>query len=147
MKPLIFVLGLALGNLLLLLEPGQTINLEKESAEKGLARHRQRIDVLDKEIISLLNERARIALEIGRIRKRANISPSSASDRRQEVLRNVMSNSVAPLSPEAARRIYRRIIGEMVSIQTLDRSSKVPEGELGRERCPLRSFRANEAGQ
>ena len=57
MKPLIFVIGLALGNLLLLLVPGQTINLNKDSAEKALARHRQRIDVLDKQIISLLNER------------------------------------------------------------------------------------------
>jgi chorismate mutase len=135
MKPLIFVLGLALGNLLLLLVPGQTINLTKESAEKTVARHRQRIDVLDKQIISLLNERARIALEIGRIRKGANIPPSSALDRQQEVLRNVMSNSVAPLSPEAARRIYERIIGEMVSIQTLDRSNEGDgRREFGRER-------------
>jgi chorismate mutase len=134
MKPLIFVLGLALGNLLLLLVPGQTINLNKESAEKALVQHRQRIDVLDKQIISLLNERARIALDIGRIRKRESI-PSSALGRQQEVLRNVMSNSVAPLSPQAARRIYERIIGEMVVIQTLDRSDEgAGRRELGRER-------------
>jgi chorismate mutase len=134
MKPITLFTGLALGNLLLLLVPGQTINLNKES-EKALARHRQRIDVLDKQIISLLNERARIALEIGRIRKGANIPPSSALDRQQEVLRNVMSNSVAPLSPQAARRIYERIIGEMVVIQTLDRSDEgAGRRELGRER-------------
>ena len=124
MKPLIFVIGLALGNLLLLLVPGQTINLNKESAEKALVRHPQRIDVLDKQIISLLNERARIALDIGRIRKRESIPPSSALGRQEEVLRNVMANSVAPLSPEAAKRIYERIISEMVAIQTLDRTSQ-----------------------
>ena len=124
MKLRMFVIGLALGNLLLLLVPSQTISLNKESAEKALARHRQRIDLLDKQIISLLNERARIALDIGRIRKRESIPPSSALGRQEEVLRNVMANSVAPLSPEAAKRIYERIISEMVAIQTLDRTSQ-----------------------
>ena len=135
MKPLIFVIGLALGNLLLLLVPSQTINLNKDSAEKALARHRQRIDVLDKQIISLLNERARIALDIGRIRKRESIPPSSALGRQEEVLRNVMANSVAPLSPQAARRIYERIIGEMVSIQALDETEEsAGRSELERKR-------------
>jgi len=135
MKLRMFVIGLALGNLLLLLVPSQTISLNKESAEKALARQRQRIDLLDKQIISLLNERARIALDIGRIRKRETIPPSSALGRQEEVLRNVMANSVAPLSPEAARRIYERIIGEMVSIQALDRSNEgAGRSELGRER-------------
>jgi len=46
-----------------------------------------------------------------------------------------MANSVAPLSPEAARRIYERIIGEMVSIQALDRSNEdAGRSELVRER-------------
>jgi len=124
MKLRVFVIGLALGNLLILLVPSQTISLNKESAEKVLARQRQRIDLLDKQIISLLNERARIALDIGRIRKRESIPPSSALGRQEEVLRNVMANSVAPLSPEAAKRIYERIISEMVAIQTLDRTSQ-----------------------
>ena len=128
MKPLIFVIGLALGNLLLLLVPGQTINLNKESAEKALVRHRQRIDVLDKQIISLLNERARIALDIGRIRKRESIPPSSALGRQEEVLRNVMANSVAPLSPEAARRIYERIIGGWFQFRPSTDPTKVPGG-------------------
>ena len=83
MKLRMFVIGLALGNLLLLLVPSQTISLNKESAEKALARHRQRIDLLDKQIISLLNERARIALDIGRIRKRESIAPSSALGRQE----------------------------------------------------------------
>ena len=135
MKLRMFVIGLALGNLLLLLVPSQTISLNKESAEKALARQRQRIDLLDKQIISLLNERARIALDIGRIRKRESIPPSSALGRQEEVLRNVMANSVAPLSPQAARRIYERIIGEMVSIQALDETEEsAGRSELERKR-------------
>jgi len=122
MKQLKFVMMLTLGNLLLV--PGQVINLNKESAEKALTRHRQRIDELDQQIVSLLNERAHLALEIGRIRKREKMPPSSAQGRQQEVLRNAMANSTTPLSPEAARRIYERIIAEMVAIQTLDKASQ-----------------------
>ena len=122
MKQRLFVTVLAMSNLLL--APGQTINLSQARVEKALAPHRQRIDVLDKQIVSLLNERARIALEIGRIRHREGIPPSSARGREEEVVRNAMANSVAPLSPEAAKRIYERIISEMVAIQTLDRTSR-----------------------
>jgi len=121
MKKLLVTL-LAMGNLLL--APGQTMNFNKEPAEKALARHRQQIDVLDKQIVSLLNERARFAKEIGRIRQQEKIPPSSARGRQEEVLRNAMANSAAPLRPVAARRIYERIIEEMVAIQALDRTSQ-----------------------
>ena len=122
MKQHLLVTVLAMSNLLQ--TPGQTGNLHQERVEKALAQHRQRIDVLDKQIVSLLNERARIALEIGRIRHREGIPPSSARGREDEVVRNAMANSVAPLSPEAAKRIYERIISEMVAIQSLDRKSQ-----------------------
>ena len=133
MKQLMFVMVLTLGNLLLV--PGQVINLYKESAEKALTRHRHRIDDLDQQIVSLLNERARLALEIGRIRKREKMPPSSAQGRQEEVLRNAMANSIAPLTPEAARRIYERIIAEMVAIQALDRASQ-GAGRTDPQRAP-----------
>jgi len=122
MKRPLFVTMLALSNLLL--APGQTINVNKARIEEALARHRQKVDVLDRQIVSLLNERARIALEIGRIRQRERIPPSSARGREEEVVRNAMVQSVAPLSPEAAKRIYERIISEMVAIQTADRNAQ-----------------------
>lgn len=87
---------------------------------QAIAQYRKRIDALDKQVITLLNERAQIAQEIGRLRQRANIPPASAKSREEEVLRNAMAHSQAPLSPEAARRIYERIIAEMVAIQTAD---------------------------
>ena len=90
------------------------------SSENALVEYRKRIDAIDKEILSLLNERAKIALEIGRMRQRENIPAASAKEREEQVLRNVMSHSAAPLSPGAARRIYERIIAEMVEIQRLD---------------------------
>ena len=126
MKQLLLVLFLVSGHLLA--ASGQAMNSHRESDEKALVRHRQRIDALDKQIVGLLNERARLALDIGRIRRREKIPPSSARSREEEVLRNAMSNSVAPLSPETSRRIYERIIAEMVAIQTHDRTSQRTEG-------------------
>ncbi len=102
------------------LTAGQTIQEQPNATAKEMAQHRKRIDAIDQQIISLLNERAKIALEIGRIRQRENIPPSSAKGREEEVLRNAMKQSEAPLSPEAARRIYERIIAEMVELQRLD---------------------------
>jgi chorismate mutase len=101
----------------------QTVNKE-DSSEKALVEYRKRIDAIDKEIVSLLNKRAKIALEIGRFRQRENIAAASAKGREEEVLRTTMAHSAAPLSPEAARRIYERIIAEMVEIQRLDREKQ-----------------------
>ena len=84
MKHYLFATVLAMSNLLL--APGQTINLNKADMEKAVASHRERIDVLDRQIVSLLNERARIALEIGRIRHREGTPLSSARSREDEVL-------------------------------------------------------------
>lgn len=90
------------------------------AASQAIAKHRKRIDAIDKQVISLLNERARMALEIGRIRQQANIPPASAKSREEEVLRRAMAHSQPPLTPEAARRIYERIIAEMVRLQAND---------------------------
>jgi chorismate mutase len=111
----IFILALAASSL-----TSAQISLPKPAADKALAQQRKRIDAIDKSIIKLLNERARIALEIGRVRQRANIPPASAQGRQEEVLRNVMAQSVLPLSPTAARRIYECIIAEMVELQRQD---------------------------
>jgi chorismate mutase len=89
-------------------------------AQQEIAQRRERIDAIDKEIITLLNERAALALEIGRIRQRANIPPASARPREEEVLRKAEANSRSPLTPAAARRIYELIIAEMVQLQKLD---------------------------
>lgn len=52
MKQQLLVTVLAMSNLLQ--TPGQTSNPHKVGVEKALAQHRQRIDVLDKQIVSLL---------------------------------------------------------------------------------------------
>jgi len=77
---------------------------------------RERIDALDRIIIHLLNERAICAAAIGDIKKKLGI-PVYVPSREEEVLRNVVKHNPGPLSHEAVRRLYERIIDETRSLE------------------------------
>ena len=72
---------------------------------------REKIDVINGELVELLSERARCALEAGKI-KRANKQPIYAPERETAVLRQLESLNKGPLSNEAVQRIFRQIIDE-----------------------------------
>lgn len=72
---------------------------------------RKRIDELDERLVELLNERAKAALAIGRV-KRGMQTPIYDPNRERQVLKYVMSHSNGPLSDAAIRRIFERIIDE-----------------------------------
>ncbi len=81
-----------------------------------LAACRARIDAIDLALVALLNERAACAAEIGRIKHDAGI-PVYAPRREEEVLRNVTSANAGPLSPEAVRHLFERVIDETRSLE------------------------------
>jgi chorismate mutase len=81
-----------------------------------LAECRKQIDVLDVKILALLNERTRVVEEIGRIKQNLSL-PIYEPKREDEVFRNVTFHNGGPLSPEAVKRVFERIIDEMRSIQ------------------------------
>jgi len=83
---------------------GQMANQKANSTQKALAEYRKDIDTLDRQIVSLLNKRAAIALEIGQIRQRDGTPPSSAQGRAEEVVRNAMDSSKE--SPRLARKDF-----------------------------------------
>ncbi len=72
---------------------------------------RNRIDELDERLVELLNERAKAALAIGRV-KRGMQTPIYDPDRERQVLEHVMSHGNGPLSDAAIRRLFERIIDE-----------------------------------
>jgi chorismate mutase/prephenate dehydratase len=78
-----------------------------ESAE--LRRLRRRIDALDRRIVSLLNERARLALDVGAA-KAANGQPVRDADREREVLLRVTMGNDGPLPQAELLALYRRLI-------------------------------------
>ena len=81
-----------------------------------LAECRHQIDAVDLKLLVLLNERTRIVEEIGRIKQDLSL-PIYEPKREDQVFHNVTSNNRGPLSAEALKRIFGRIIDEMRNIQ------------------------------
>ena len=81
-----------------------------------LAECRRQIDLVDRQILALLNERTEIVEEIGRIKQKLSL-PIYEPKREDEVFHNVTSQNPGPLSAEALKRIFERIIDEMRTIQ------------------------------
>jgi len=81
-----------------------------------LADCRRQIDAVDVKIVQLLNERTQIVHEIGRIKKQFSL-PIYEPKREDQVFENVTSHNPGPLTGEALKRIFERIIDEMRTIQ------------------------------
>ncbi|MBP9212112.1 MAG: chorismate mutase [Bacteroidetes bacterium] len=72
---------------------------------------RNKIDEIDQRLVELLNERARYADEIGKIKERLGMEAYSPK-REKEVLDNIMKHNSGPLNDLALRRLFERIIDE-----------------------------------
>jgi chorismate mutase-like protein len=73
---------------------------------------RDDIDRVDEVLVRLLNERARVACEIGRLKKELGIDVYQP-EREKQVLAHVRGIAVeGPLGSEAIARLFERIIDE-----------------------------------
>jgi chorismate mutase/prephenate dehydratase len=71
-----------------------------------LGRLRQAIDALDDRILALLNERARLAQEIGHLKNGHVYRP----EREAQVIRRLQAVNAGPLPAEAVERLFREIM-------------------------------------
>src|SRR5215831_13894831 len=78
---------------------------------------RSRINDLDRELLRLLNERARIALKVGESKKEAGVSVCDHT-REREVIERMCATNEGPLDDRAIIELYRAIIHESRRIQT-----------------------------
>ena len=92
--------------------------MTREAAIKALADCRERIDTIDRRLLALLNERTRIVEQIGQIKQECKM-PVYEPKREEEVLGNIAAHNAGPMAPEAAQRIFERIIDEMRTLQRL----------------------------
>jgi chorismate mutase len=86
----------------------------KPSTRNGvqpLQRRRSEIDRLDNELLRLLNQRARIACELGAIKIESGL-PAYDGRRERQVLARMCAENEGPLGPESVANIFRRIILE-----------------------------------
>ncbi|MGA2512587.1 MAG: chorismate mutase [Candidatus Limnocylindrales bacterium] len=70
---------------------------------------RSEIDLLDREIVRLLNRRARLGLEAGKAKKRLG-RPVTDPDREREVLVRVGMANEGPLPQDSLLALYRQLI-------------------------------------
>ena len=96
-----------------------------EDARQKLEEYRVVIDQIDRRIVALLNERTQIVECIGRV-KRESQMPVYEPRREDQVFANIAAANQGPISHEAVRRIFERIIDEMRGIQR----ARMQDGEV-----------------
>ena len=72
---------------------------------------RKKIDEIDRGLVRLLNERARCAVEIAKIKRRNGLPPQEPN-REQEVLRQAFEANEGPLPDQAVQRVLEKIVEE-----------------------------------
>lgn len=97
--------------------------MNKDEALKLLKVCRVNIDDIDCQLVELLNRRTRIVEDIGRAKEAAGL-PIYEPNREEDVYRNVFAHNKGPLTAEALRGIYERIIDEMRSLQKMRLANK-----------------------
>jgi chorismate mutase len=89
-----------------------------DEARGKIEEFRVLVDEVDRRIVALLNERTRVVEDIGCVKREARL-PIYEPKREDQVFANVSEVNHGPLSEEAVRRIFERIIDEMRTIQRL----------------------------
>jgi len=77
---------------------------------------RAAIDVVDRQLLQLLNIRAKLACELARVKRETGMDIVD-SDREQQVLALVRKNNAGPFDHDAITRIFESIIHEARRVQ------------------------------
>ena len=77
---------------------------------------RSRIDEIDSKLVRLLNDRTKLVLEIGKIKK-ASGGEIYAPDREEAVLAGVVTKNTGPLTNDSLRAIYREVMSSALFLE------------------------------
>ncbi len=77
---------------------------------------RQQIDSLDSQIVELLNERAGVVVDIGKLKQQTN-APIYAPDREKIVLQKVRSLNKGPLPDRCLEAVYRELMSGSFALE------------------------------
>ncbi|HXW61373.1 MAG TPA: chorismate mutase [Candidatus Acidoferrales bacterium] len=78
---------------------------------------RRKIDAIDTAMLHLLNLRAELSLEVGRMKSEAGV-PLRAPEREQEILTRMKQANPGPLDGQTIGKIYQLILDESIRTQT-----------------------------
>lgn len=95
---------------------------------EGLAPLRVQIDAIDQQLLSLLNQRAKVAEQVGEI-KRAEGSPFFRPDRVAQVIAKIQSANQGPLQNQHVGAIWREIMSACLALEAPQRVAVLgPQG-------------------
>jgi chorismate mutase/prephenate dehydratase len=84
--------------------------------QNSLESLRARIDAMDERIVELLNERARVVVDIGKLKQQTN-APIYAPDREKVVLAKVRSLNKGPLPDRCLEAVYRELMSGSFALE------------------------------
>ena len=87
--------------------------------DQRLAAERAKIDTVDRRLVALLNERATLVRDIGRLKQQSGAAVNDPA-RVADVLRRVTGSNRGPLPNEHLQRIYEAIVREMTAFEAQD---------------------------
>ncbi len=88
---------------------------------------RKRIDLMDDVLLRVFNERARIALEIGRVKKGLGL-PVFDPGREKRIFARMKEENPGPLDDGAVVRLFERVVDESRRLERI-RSQEEGPGE------------------
>ena len=93
--------------------------------QSNIGKLRRQIDSLDIKLIRILNDRARCAIEIGRIKRQQELAIYDPP-REEAIIQMMLEQNRGPLDAVGVRRLFERIIDESRRIErlTADRESR-----------------------
>ncbi len=91
-------------------------NHEDPSAADSLLPLRARIDAIDSQIVGLLNARANVVVDIGKVKQQSN-QPIYAPDREKLVLEKVRKLNKGPLTDRCLEAVYRELMSGSFALE------------------------------
>jgi chorismate mutase/prephenate dehydratase len=95
---------------------GEDGQLTASKASASVRQIRVQIDKLDQQILKLINERANLAMQIGRVKSEQGAEVFSPA-REEEVLHNVLEANKGPLDNTSIRSIFRELMSGSRALQ------------------------------
>ena len=89
---------------------------DSHNSMDDIADWRKKIDELDGRLVELINERAKCAQEIGRLKRNTKM-PIYEPDRERKIFENVHRMNQGPLPDRELTRVFERLIDVMRKLQ------------------------------
>ncbi len=108
----------------------------------SLADLRAQIDALDRQLLDLLNQRAKVAQEVGEVKKREG-SPFFRPDRVAQVIEHIQKTNQGPLKSEHVEAVWREIMSACLALEAPVRVAYLGPAGTFSEQAALQFFGAS----